>query len=289
MHARPLSYLRLQMRLLQLALCNRWLATSDVAGSYDQLAPAYDAAWLAHLTPVTDRLLSATPHGINGHIIDLGCGTGYSSAWLAQHNPAARISLVDCSPAMLAHARQRVCAPRATPVCADMLSFLRAQPPRSAQLVFSAWAIGYSIPAQIIREAGRVLAPGGTLAFVVNSAGTLRPVFLAFWQCMLAYPAAVRKTLHHHFPRRWSTLAHALRRAHIAVAWQQHGAQPIAHHVPPGQPLLPWLLHTGILAGFDRVLPLGEPGPVADYFESLLQPQRDAITHCYFSAMGVRQ
>lgn len=289
MWRRAYEYIRLQLRLVWLAMRNRWIGTADVAQSYDRLAEKYDSAWLAHLTPVTDTLLSSLTGGVNGHIIDLGCGTGYSSAWLARENPDAHITLVDCSAGMLARAQQRVPVERATIVCDDMLTYLRQQRTNSASLIFSGWAIGYSYPTRIIREAGRVLVPGGAFAFVVNTAETLRPIFLAFWACMLRYPSYVRKTINHHFPRRWEILASALSRAHFEITWQHTGAQPIVPTVAPDAPLLPWLYSTGILAGFDSMLPLREHPDAAAYFESLLAPQRDQIYHCYFAAIGIRE
>jgi trans-aconitate 2-methyltransferase len=52
-------------------------------------------------------LLSHLPPRTPGMIVDLGCGTGTSTSWLARRFPDATIIAVDPSPRMLDHARLR--------------------------------------------------------------------------------------------------------------------------------------------------------------------------------------
>jgi hypothetical protein len=58
------------------------------------------------------------------------------------------------------------CARREAPanlrcVVSAMLEFARSQSTASAALIVSTWALGYSRPARLIRECGRVLPGGG--------------------------------------------------------------------------------------------------------------------------------
>ncbi len=280
--------LRLNCRVAQLALGHRWLGRAEVARSYDRLAPHYDTAWQRHLRPVTDTLLARLTELPTGRILDLGCGTGYATALLAARFPDASVTAVDLSAGMLAAARKRVRSTRVDFVHGDMLEQLAAQSASSAALVFSAWALGYSRPAQVVTEAARVLKPGGVLAFVVNYADTLAPVFRAFRRCMAEHVDHVRLAAWLRFPKDWPRLETTLRRQDFTLVWHEDGHQPIK---PPALALgarLPWLLRTGVLAGFDAMLPLAEPGPVAEQFEHFLQLDPEPIQHHYAAAVARR-
>ena len=287
---RYVDCLRLNARVLTLAGTGQWVGRSDTQRSYDRLAPAYDENWLCHLAPVTQELLRRIPAAPAGPALDLGCGTGLTVEWLAQQPPEREIVAVDRSAGMLAAARRRCtgAAGRVRFERADRLAFLRDRPPASAGLIVAAWSIGYSRPAQVIARSARVLAPGGVFAFVVNYADSLRAVYRAFRRTMGRHPGALRRLAWPRFPRNAAVLRRAFDRAGFAVEWWHDGAQPI-----PAQPdgrgrCLPWLLRTGVLAGFDAMLPLAEPGPVADDFERGLREAGEPIVHRYGAGIARR-
>ena len=103
-----------------------------------------------------------------GDVLDLGSGDGTMAELLA---PRARtITCVDVSPRVAEAARRRLCAAEHVRcVCADM----HALPLRDASfdqvLAFNALACAHD-PAQALREAARVLRPGGQLAIVTLDA-----------------------------------------------------------------------------------------------------------------------
>src|SRR5690606_26816745 len=89
---------------------------------YAALADVYDRAGLA------DFAAQATPHYLafvqsldwaGRRVLDLGCGTGISAAWLAQNG--YRVVGIDNNPYMLAQAQAR-----ATPSAFDTLDFVQA-------------------------------------------------------------------------------------------------------------------------------------------------------------------
>lgn len=101
-------------------------------------------------------------------VLELGCGTGYFSAWLAR--AGARPVALDLSPDQLATARrcQGRGGPRFPLVEADgeVLPFR----PSSFDLVVSEYGVApWCDPACWLPEAARVLRPGGRLAFLTNS------------------------------------------------------------------------------------------------------------------------
>ena len=256
--SRLVQLARLNTRAATLALRGRWLTPAAVAAGYDQVAPTYDTAWHQHLRPATDELLQRLPRGLAGLILDLGSGTGYTAKCLAQANPEAAVLAVDVSPAMLKRAR-REAPPNLRCEVSDMLDFVRRQPAASAALIVSTWALGYSHPARLFRECGRLLPAGSRFAFIVNYADTLVPVFRSFQRAMLAFPGHLRLAAWPRFPKDWDSLERQLRRSGFAVEWHQDGSRNIP--APDGD-LLPWLRQTGILAGFDGMFDLSGPAAV---------------------------
>lgn len=276
-----LHLLRLNARVAGLALRGRWLGTTDVARGYDTVARAYNRAWLSRLRPVTDRLLARIPSdAVSDGVMDLGCGTGYATRLMAERAPAARVTGVDVSAGMLEIARAGAPA-NARFVRADMLDHIRATVSESVQLVLSTWAIGYSKPAELIRESHRVLRPGGTLAFIVNYFDTLQPIFRAYQKCMLRFPDRVQRAAWPRFPRNWQWLVTRIAAAGFSIVWHEDGQERI--QVPEGA-TLPWLKQTGILAGFDAMLDLS--GAAAEAFERELAADPSPIFHHYAAVIA---
>ena len=281
--------LRLNLRVFRLALAHKWLSKAEFAESYDHLASDYDSTWLKHLCSVTDQLLSRLPQIQPGRILDLGCGTGYTTAHLAGHYPDHPLTAVDISENMLDQARKRLSGQNTECVHADMLEYMLSQPTESVSMIVSGWAIGYSKPDRLVKEVARVLTPGGTFAFVVNYADTLRPIFLTFQKCMFRFPEKVTMAYIPHFPKNWAVLGKMLQRHGFSITWHDEGEQVI---IPPEHTkedgILSWLLKTGVLAGFDQMLPLTEHGEVTQYFEQLLQANKEPITHHYVMVVTKR-
>jgi len=278
---------RLNFRVGHLALSNKWLSPTHFEESYDRLAPDYNESWLNHLQPVTERLLVRLPDNVLGRIIDLGCGTGFTTKHLVEKYPGSEIVAVDLSAEMLKQAGKALDGRAVVLVHEDMLGFLSKQADRSAAMIVSAWAIGYSEPDKLIREASRVLKPGASFAFVVNCADTLRPIYVAFRKCMARYPQFLDHLAWPKFPKGWDNLERVITTCNFRFAWRDEGQHQILRQEANG-PILPWLLRTGILAGFDHMLPLGTPGPVQDYFEQLMRANKDTVSHHFIAAVVQR-
>jgi len=283
--------LRLNLRAARLAVLGVWMNNADVADSYDALADTYDERWAVHLRATTNRLHEHLPATLAAGklIIELGCGSGNSTLVLREKYPESPIVAVDISPGMIDRAKAKLTDAQFQ--IGDMLAFLKAQerggvsPPVGTSLIFSAWAIGYSQPSAIITEAARILLPGGSLALVVNRFDTMPVVFETFRQAMRRYPDALNKALLPRFPKGASVLTTALKRSGFRINFLDEGAVPIA---PPPKNRLDWLLGTGILAGFDAVLPLRSPGQVRDFFAEVLDKITTGWEHRYVMLVGVK-
>lgn len=279
-----LSCFKLNLKVMQLALKNQWLDQAGFAESYDDVSDGYDQNWLIHLKPVTDLLLANIPETEPGRILDLGCGTGYTTEFLEKNYAGCDISAVDVSRGMLAKAAER--CHQATLEQADILDFLQAQEDDSAAIIVSAWAIGYSKPAKIIQESARILKSGGALVFVVNYADTLKPVFQAFKRSMNRFPERVNLALWPNFPKNWEQIQQLLVKNGFDINWKHESAIPIRENINKDERILDWLLQTGVIAGFDTVLPLKEKNEVSDYFEQQLHKSEEPFEHHYIAVAG---
>lgn len=275
-----LKRIYLNLRALRLALTGTWLRASDVAHSYDTIAASYDENWLVHLQGTTDALhetVAKFKSSANA-VLELGCGSGYSTEWLLKQYSEATIDANDISPEMIAKAKKRTGESRARFHCGDMLELLKRQKTDSLDLVFSGWAIGYSQPAVIIAEAARVLKSEGVLAVIVNRLDTMPAVFEAFKETMRTFPESLEKALWPRFPKNKSEIVTLLEKSRLKIETLEDGAVPIA---APSHGRLDWLQGTGVLAGFDAVLPLREPGPVREHFAEKLDATQQGWEHHY--------
>lgn len=142
-------------------------ATEHPYGAFERAGWARAAAAYAdsfeHATSLfASALLDAVAAGKSTQLLDVACGTGALSALAA--GLGAQTTGVDFSPQMVAQARQRHPALRFAEADAQALPF--------ADHRFDAVVVNFGIhhfpfPVQALREARRVLRPGGRMAFTV--------------------------------------------------------------------------------------------------------------------------
>jgi malonyl-CoA O-methyltransferase len=142
----------------------------QVAASFSRAAASYDSV-AALQRAVGNRLLEHLPERLAPpRWLDLGSGTGYFSRVLRERFGAARGTAVDIAEGMLRHARAQD----------GGIDYLVGDAERlplgdgCCGLIFSSLALQWCGDfAQVLREASRVLQPGGVLAFSSLCAGTL--------------------------------------------------------------------------------------------------------------------
>jgi SAM-dependent methyltransferase len=147
--------------------------------SWGRVAPEYEAAGRRNwATPepswgiwgIPESSTSILPDVTGRDTLELGCGTGYVSAWLRRRG--ARPVGIDPTWEQIANARRfqsefELDFPLVS-AAAEMLPF----PDASFDLLISEYGASiWSEPQQWVPEAARVLRPGGELIFLVN--GTL--------------------------------------------------------------------------------------------------------------------
>lgn len=107
-------------------------------------------------------------------VLDIGCGGGQTTAWLARQG-AARVVGIDASPAQLDHARafaEREGVAGSVLFLETGAHDLTGLASESFDLAVSAFVLGYVEDVDAaFREVHRVLRPGGTFAFSWSSPG----------------------------------------------------------------------------------------------------------------------
>ena len=148
---------------------------SYVQTLFDQYAPRFEAALLGNLDYRAPQLLfkavlsarhAAKKPAFFKRAIDLGCGTGLGAGAFAKE--VDHFIGIDLSPKMIEQARAT--GFYAELEVGDMAAGLRSKADGSANLVLAADALCYvSDIAPVLNEAKRVLAPGGVLAFTLET------------------------------------------------------------------------------------------------------------------------
>ena len=117
---------------------------------------------------ISENELNLIPAELNGKdVIELGCGTGYVSWWLARRG--AQVTGIDVSPAQLTTAR------RLAEVHGAAITFIEGNAESTglaaASFDFAIAEYGAAIwcdPSTRLREVWRLLRPGGALVFLGN-------------------------------------------------------------------------------------------------------------------------
>jgi predicted TPR repeat methyltransferase len=142
---------------------------------FDQYAPRFESSLVGDLDYRGPELLfravlsvrsAARKPAFFKRAIDLGCGTGLAASAFARN--VDHFIGVDLSPRMIEKARAT--GLYAELEVAEMLQGLCARPDASANLILAADAMVYVADiAPVLKEAARVLAPGGLIAFTTET------------------------------------------------------------------------------------------------------------------------
>jgi predicted TPR repeat methyltransferase len=148
-----------------------------VRALFDQYAPKFEKALVGDLGYRGPELLFRAVLAVRAAVrrpaffkraIDLGCGTGLAARAFAKEVDA--FIGFDLSPRMIE--RARTTGLYAELEVAEMVQGLTGRPDASADLILAADAVVYvNDLAPLLREAARVLVPGGLLAFTTETHG----------------------------------------------------------------------------------------------------------------------
>jgi ubiquinone/menaquinone biosynthesis C-methylase UbiE len=130
----------------------------DVASAYDVWADSYDA--MANATRDLDaRTLRELLNPSGRDVVEVGCGTGKNTVWLAEHGRS--VVALDFSAGMLAKARERVTAANVRLVQQDLRTTWPLADASADLVTFDLVLEHVERLAPVLGEAARVLRPGG--------------------------------------------------------------------------------------------------------------------------------
>lgn len=162
------------------------LRDADLAAAFDHAAPRYDTLVAANpgyhsqLRRSARRLGLPRP-GAGLRVLDLGCGTGASTAALRSVLPAADITAVDASPGMLERAGAKPWDDGVRFVCAPAEALTEAGVRGPFDAVFAAYLFrNVADPDAVLGAVHGLLAPHGRLA-VHEYTLSGRPAHRAVW------------------------------------------------------------------------------------------------------------
>nr|WP_272955956.1 FAD-dependent oxidoreductase [Actinopolymorpha rutila] len=140
----------------------------DAADTYDLLVGS-NPGYHTHLRRSARRLVPPSADGSGLRLLDLGCGTGASTAALLRVAPRARVVAVDGSAGMLAQARRKPWPAGVTFVHADASDLTAALAAAGEHGPFDGVLAAYLLrnlddPDALLRQVFGLLRPGGTLA-----------------------------------------------------------------------------------------------------------------------------
>ncbi len=162
------------------------LQQEQIERQFDRAAATYDS--VASLQrQMADRLLADLPSQLEGHCVDLGCGTGALLQKLAKRIDVRKLTGVDLSSAMLNQARQRV--PQAQFVKGDLASIPLDDD--SFSWATSNAAIQWCDSRIVFSELQRILRPDGQ-AFI----STFGPGTMQQWRDALEHIGTVKPRVH---------------------------------------------------------------------------------------------
>jgi ubiquinone/menaquinone biosynthesis C-methylase UbiE len=233
------------------------IAAGDVARSFDEHAPSYDKlvgsnpGYHEHLRMSAQRM-GLPDRGAGLRLLDLGCGTGASTAALLDAAPEADITAVDASAEMLAQARRKVWPERVRFVHGDATELAGVVHGRFDGILAAYLIRNLAAPDAALRQFHDLLRPGAPLAlheYSVRDSTRSRAVWTAVCWTVIIPMGLVRTGSSDLYRYLWrsvlrfdgvSALQQRMRdagfddvRVQTVPGWQQHIVHTVLGRRPP--------------------------------------------------------
>jgi ubiquinone/menaquinone biosynthesis C-methylase UbiE len=226
---------------------------ADIARDYDQASATYGDTWQAFMEPVNKAFLGTLSPPPDGHILDLGCGTGLVLRHLRERGFRGAYTGIDASGGMLAQIQEE---PGVERIHGDVHSLLSTFPARCFDAVTALWSWEYMDRESLLPQIRRVLRPGGQLLLLANRRDTVPELEEAFLRLMARRPRDIRKVFHLalRMPRSAARMAQEATRAGFQVDYAADGERIQCHST--AAEAIAWGFRTGALAGTRCVMEL---------------------------------
>jgi SAM-dependent methyltransferase len=225
----------------------------ELRQAYDQIHDTYDQFWLTQAAAPIHLLVDRLALTGRETILDVGCGTGYATALLADR--VKHVTAVDLSEGMLQQAQNKLSCPASLSVDfvqADALDYLKKD--RTFDLVFSSWVLGYIELKPFFESVRHRLVHQGQLAFVVHKQNSPRRELEIFRELAADDPSVLQRSVHFDFPWDKHQVKRLLGETGFSIKHLWEGVVSFAY--PTAQEALEHLLKSGAgTAYYDAVVP----------------------------------
>jgi SAM-dependent methyltransferase len=242
----------------------------------DPLAGGCDTAWAADMRELTLALLDRLDPPRGAACLDLACGTGFLTSELSQRTgrPAFGVDSSNDVPRGGWRARGRAC----WFIRSDVLEYLRRAPSRAFDVVTCGWALGSMRSLAMLRQAARVLRPGGRVGIIDTALGSLSEVLWASCCAFAERPEGLGRVRTFRRLPSASALAALMRGAGLGVPWTAGGTR--TYYDPTGRAVLERLLAAGASPDVELVAR-------DEHREAILARLAEELERLYASGRGV--
>jgi MoaA/NifB/PqqE/SkfB family radical SAM enzyme/SAM-dependent methyltransferase len=205
----------------------------EIVLGYDEASRTYEDYWLSVAAGPIDELFDSLDVQPGACAIDCGCGTGYSTAKLAERVGNGRVIGLDLSPHRVARARERLKRPGLASAefrVGDVLDELGCMEAGSSDVAVLTWLLGYVGCWEVFPPLGRVLKPGGLLGFVAHLDRSPRVPIELFEAMVREEPDILEKAVRLKFPKDAADVSAHLDAAGFDPLWIRQGGFDFTCH-----------------------------------------------------------
>ncbi|MDP2895690.1 MAG: methyltransferase domain-containing protein [bacterium] len=263
---------------------------------YSSASAYYDDYWLSVAGEPIDELFDKLEIKPGQWAIDCACGTGYSTAKLAQRvGRGGTVLAIDLTPGMIEKAKARMRDLGLENVefrIGDVLEQLEGVPEMAFDVATLTWLIGYVGCDEIFPLLRRVLKPGGYVGFVAHLDRSPRVPIEVFEGIVRDNPASLAKAVKFKFPKDDKETERHLREAGFGTQWMKQGS--FNYVGKTGKDVFNHVMKSGAATTFYYSLRPSEREPLSKEFVDQVNKRfagapEIVIVHDYVVGIGVRQ
>ena len=182
----------------------RGVGVAELEIGYNAGAECYEQDWLPSAKVAVDRLMELVELSPGQRVLDVGCGTGYTTRQAARAvGPAGLVEGVDIAEKMLDVARRR-CGAEGLNNCrfvrGELLETMAACPAGTFDACTCTWVVGYVSVKALAEAAAHVLRKGGRLGICCNAAWSPKDILSVVMRMIARHPWIMRRTVNFPFP-----------------------------------------------------------------------------------------
>jgi len=206
---------------------NETSGVEEIVRGYDQASATYDDYWLSVASEPINELFNHLEIEPGTSALDCGCGTGYSTALLAERVGATgKVTAIDLTPGMIQRAQRRISDLGFSNVefkIANVLEELERLRVASYDVAVLTWFIGYVGCEDIFPLLKKVLKPGGKIGFVAHLDRSPRVPLQVFEEIVREDPQSLTKAVTLKFPVDTIETRKHLESSGFRVGWMHQG------------------------------------------------------------------